>query len=129
MHCFVLYYISLHCILSVVSNCIVFCVLNLSDNALGHGGKLAQVYGNLVKDMWCDSYTKVVPRELKRAIGEFQPQFAGYEQQDSQELMGFLLDGLHEDLNRAKKKPCVTKIESRYHFVVIEYVTKLYNVI
>ncbi len=27
--------------------------------------------------------------------GEFQPQFAGYDQQDSQELMGFLLDGLH----------------------------------
>ena len=31
--------------------------------------------------------------------------------QDSQELMGFLLDGLHEDLNRVKKKPFVSKIE------------------
>lgn len=38
---------------------------------------------------------KVVPRELKTAIGEFQPQFAGYDQQDAQELMNFLLDGLH----------------------------------
>lgn len=28
--------------------------------------------------------------------------------------MGFLLDGLHEDLNRAKKKPFVSKIESKY---------------
>jgi Ubiquitin carboxyl-terminal hydrolase len=37
-----------------------------------------------------------------------------YDQQDSQELMGFLLDGLHEDLNRAKKKPFVSKIESKY---------------
>ena len=45
--------------------------------------------------MWSDAYTKVVPRDFKTTIGEFQPQFAGYDQQDSQELMGFLLDGLH----------------------------------
>ncbi len=35
----------------------------------------------------------------------FAPQFSGYQQQDSQELLAFLLDGLHEDLNRVKKKP------------------------
>lgn len=28
-----------------------------------------------------------------------------YQQQDAQELVGFLLDGLHEDLNRVIKKP------------------------
>jgi ubiquitin carboxyl-terminal hydrolase 4/11/15 len=31
--------------------------------------------------------------------------FAGYGQQDSQEFMSFLADGLHEDLNRIQKKP------------------------
>ena len=35
------------------------------------------------------------------------PRFSGYQQQDSQELMAFLLDGLHEDLNRIKQKPYV----------------------
>ncbi len=54
-----------------------------------------QAYAKLLKDLWSDAYTKVVPRAFKRTIGEFQPQFAGYQQQDSQELMGFLLDGLH----------------------------------
>lgn len=38
-------------------------------------------------------------------VGRFAPQFSGYQQQDSQELLAFLLDGLHEDLNRVKKKP------------------------
>lgn len=38
-------------------------------------------------------------------MGRFAPQFSGYQQQDSQELLAFLLDGLHEDLNRVKKKP------------------------
>ena len=38
-------------------------------------------------------------------MGRFAPQFSGYQQQDSQELLTFLLDGLHEDLNRVRKKP------------------------
>lgn len=40
-------------------------------------------------------------------MGRFAPQFSGYQQQDSQELMAFLLDGLHEDLNRIRKKPYI----------------------
>ena len=44
---------------------------------------------------------------LQISVGRFAPQFSGYQQQDSQELMAFLLDGLHEDLNRIKKKPYI----------------------
>ena len=42
---------------------------------------------------------------VQTQVGRFAPQFSGYQQQDSQELLAFLLDGLHEDLNRVKKKP------------------------
>ena len=35
----------------------------------------------------------------------------GYAQQDSQELLAFLLDGLHEDLNRILKKPYIPEDE------------------
>ena len=40
-------------------------------------------------------------------VGRFAPQFSGYQQHDSQELLTFLLDGMHEDLNRIKKKPYI----------------------
>lgn len=40
-------------------------------------------------------------------MGSFAPQFSGYNQHDAQELMAFLLDGLHEDLNRIRKKPYI----------------------
>ncbi|CAH1413491.1 unnamed protein product [Lactuca virosa] len=40
-------------------------------------------------------------------LARFAPQFSGYNQHDSQELLAFLLDGLHEDLNRVKHKPYV----------------------
>ena len=77
------------------------------DNPLGMKGEIARTFGQLIKDMWSGRYTYVVPRAFKMAVGRFAPQFSGYQQQDSQELLTFLLDGLHEDLNRVKQKPYV----------------------
>lgn len=68
---------------------------------------MMQAYGRMLKDIWSRKYTVVAPTEVKRVVGEFCPQFAGYQQQDSQEFMQFLLDGLHEDCNRILKKPSV----------------------
>ncbi|KAK6010732.1 hypothetical protein OSTOST_24214 [Ostertagia ostertagi] len=45
-------------------------------------------------------------------IGQFAPRFSGYAQQDSQELLAYVLDGLHEDLNRIKVKPYVPDDET-----------------
>ena len=44
---------------------------------------------------------------VQMQVGRFAPQFSGYQQHDSQELLAFLCDGLHEDLNRIQKKPYV----------------------
>jgi ubiquitin carboxyl-terminal hydrolase 4/11 len=41
----------------------------------------------------------IEPREVRRAIGGFQERFTGFAQHDAQELLNFLVDGLHEDLN------------------------------
>ena len=82
------------------------------DNPLGMGGRVAEAYAALLKDIWSGKYTVVVPSQLKSVIGQYAPQFAGYQQQDSQELMSFLLDGLHEDLNRVRNKPYVEQLES-----------------
>ncbi|VDP89870.1 unnamed protein product [Echinostoma caproni] len=43
----------------------------------------------------------------KREIAVIANQFSGYAQHDSHELLVFLLDGLHEDLNRVKDKPYI----------------------
>ncbi|KAG2470546.1 UBP19 hydrolase, partial [Polypterus senegalus] len=39
-------------------------------------------------------------------------QFTGYAQHDAQEFMAFLLDGLHEDLNRIQSKPYTETVDS-----------------
>jgi len=58
---------------------------------------------------WCmqGDTASVSPSSFKYHLGKFAPQFQGDGQQDSQELLAFLLDGLHEDLNRIKRKPYI----------------------
>ncbi|KAK2167839.1 hypothetical protein LSH36_23g05071 [Paralvinella palmiformis] len=77
------------------------------DNPLGMQGKIATSYAELIKNMWSGRHSYTVPRAFKTAVSQFAPQFSGYQQHDAQELMAFLLDGLHEDLNRIKNKPYV----------------------
>uniref|UniRef100_A0A8C2TRA5 Ubiquitin carboxyl-terminal hydrolase n=1 Tax=Coturnix japonica TaxID=93934 RepID=A0A8C2TRA5_COTJA len=77
------------------------------DNPLGMRGEIAKSYAELIKQMWSGKYSYVTPRAFKTQVGRFAPQFSGYQQQDCQELLAFLLDGLHEDLNRIRKKPYI----------------------
>eukprot|EP00004_Rigifila_ramosa_P018775 TRINITY_DN470_c0_g1_i6.p1 TRINITY_DN470_c0_g1~~TRINITY_DN470_c0_g1_i6.p1 ORF type:complete len:1007 (-),score=229.61 TRINITY_DN470_c0_g1_i6:88-3000(-) len=81
------------------------------DNPLGMGGRIAEEFGALMYNMWSTSGGSVAPRDFKWTLGKFAPQFSGYQQHDSQELLAFLLDGLHEDLNRIRSKPIVPAVE------------------
>ncbi|KAM0434466.1 hypothetical protein ACHAPT_003562 [Fusarium lateritium] len=81
-------------------------------NPLGYNGKVAMTYGNLLKEIYTEGRTSVVPRDFKTTIGRCRPTFSGWGQQDSQEFLGFLLDGLQEDLSRVKKKPYIEKPDS-----------------
>ncbi|CAB9517157.1 Ubiquitin carboxyl-terminal hydrolase Usp2 [Seminavis robusta] len=78
-----------------------------TKNFLGTGGKLATAYAQLLKEMWLSNKTVVRPVQFKKQLSKFAPQFSGTYQHDAQELLSFLLDGIHEDLNRVKDKPYV----------------------
>ncbi|XP_042025033.1 ubiquitin carboxyl-terminal hydrolase 9-like isoform X1 [Salvia splendens] len=77
------------------------------QNPLGMRGELALAFGELLRRLWSSGRTPVAPRVFKGKLARFAPQFSGYNQHDSQELLAFLLDGLHEDLNRVKQKPYI----------------------
>ena len=74
-------------------------------NPMGQKGALALSFQELVEELWGERARVVTPTKFKRAIGKFAPRFLGYAQQDSQEFLRFLLDGLHEDLSRVTRKP------------------------
>ncbi|XP_078386307.1 ubiquitin carboxyl-terminal hydrolase 8 isoform X3 [Cetorhinus maximus] len=74
------------------------------SNILGHKGEVAEEFGVIMKTLWSGQYKCISPRDFKGRIGKINETFAGYVQQDSQELLLFLMDGLHEDLNKADRK-------------------------
>ena len=78
-----------------------------TDNFLGTGGKLVVAYAELMKKMWLGDKSVAEPKEFKQQIGTFAPQFNGRLQHDSQEFLSFLLDWIHEDLNRVKDRPYI----------------------
>ena len=79
-------------------------------NPLGMHGKLVRAFQSLLKEMWNPEYRVLSPSELKQVVGEFATQFSGWGQQDSHELITFMLDGIHEDLNRCRTKPLVDTV-------------------
>ncbi|XP_008830024.1 ubiquitin carboxyl-terminal hydrolase 8 [Nannospalax galili] len=74
------------------------------SNLLGYKGEVAEEFGIIMKALWTGQYRCISPRDFKVTIGKINDQFAGYSQQDSQELLLFLMDGLHEDLNKADNR-------------------------
>ncbi|KIW35381.1 uncharacterized protein PV07_02079 [Cladophialophora immunda] len=82
------------------------------DNPLGHHGEIAKAYANLLHQIYDENASSTNPSRFKATIGKYGSSFSGYQQQDSQEFLLFLLDGLQEDLNRIQKKPYIEKPDS-----------------
>ncbi|KAJ3261422.1 ubiquitin-specific protease doa4, partial [Borealophlyctis nickersoniae] len=80
-------------------------------NPLGTRGAIADTYAHLIRTMWSESESVVVPSKFKETVGDHHPAFRGNEQQDSQEFLGFVLDRLHEDLNVARRGKVVADKE------------------
>ncbi|KAM5132291.1 ubiquitin carboxyl-terminal hydrolase 2 isoform 1-T2 [Mantella aurantiaca] len=67
---------------------------------------IMEEFARLLQAMWTSSVNEVVsPMEFKSQIQRYAPRFMGYNQQDAQEFLRFLLDGLHNEVNRVTVKP------------------------
>ncbi|KAF1836900.1 cysteine proteinase [Decorospora gaudefroyi] len=76
------------------------------DNPLGFGGTMAEVYGEVLVAIYAkQAITPLAPIAFKSGLGRAHQGFAGYREQDAEEFLSFLIDALHEDLNRVKNKP------------------------
>ncbi|XP_053728116.1 ubiquitin carboxyl-terminal hydrolase 2a isoform X2 [Synchiropus splendidus] len=67
---------------------------------------LMEEFAKLIQTMWTSSSSDAVsPSEFKTQIQRYAPRFVGYNQQDAQEFLRFLLDGLHNEINRVTVRP------------------------
>ncbi|XP_037292754.1 ubiquitin carboxyl-terminal hydrolase 32 isoform X2 [Manduca sexta] len=76
-----------------------------TTNPLGTKGVLALRFGELCKEVWSCSARSVAPLRVRWCVSRHARALAGGGQHDAQELLAWLLDALHEDLNRAGPPP------------------------
>eukprot|EP01041_Mallomonas_annulata_P006843 gene6843-13859_t len=67
-------------------------------------GNLAMSFAHLTKDISSASGTAVSPSQFQKTVGSFAPHLLDYQQQDCQEFLRFLLDGMSEDLCRRRNR-------------------------
>ncbi|KAM8816910.1 ubiquitin carboxyl-terminal hydrolase 2 isoform 2-T3 [Rhynchonycteris naso] len=87
-----------------------YCLQRLYMRDLSHSSSahraLMEEFAKLIQSIWTSSLNDVVsPSEFKTQIQRYAPRFVGYNQQDAQEFLRFLLDGLHNEVNRVTVRP------------------------
>ncbi|XP_056139096.1 ubiquitin carboxyl-terminal hydrolase 2a isoform X2 [Lampris incognitus] len=87
-----------------------YCLHNSHRRDLNNNSRtntaLMEEFAKLIQTMWTSSSSEAVsPYEFKTQIQRYAPRFVGYNQQDAQEFLRFLLDGLHNEVNRVTVRP------------------------
>ncbi|KAG9265133.1 ubiquitin carboxyl-terminal hydrolase 2-like isoform X1 [Astyanax mexicanus] len=90
-----------------------YCLHNSHRRDLNNNSRtntaLMEEFARLIQAMWTSSGSEAVsPSEFKTQIQRYAPRFVGYNQQDAQEFLRFLLDGLHNEVNRVTVRPRAT---------------------
>ena len=76
-------------------------------NPIGSQGEIIDKYAKLITHIWYGNKNCLYPLQFKQAFGKVYQAFNDFRQQDSQEFISYLLDILHEDLNKVNKKPYI----------------------
>ncbi|KAI1903289.1 hypothetical protein AGOR_G00025670 [Albula goreensis] len=87
-----------------------YCLHNSHRRDLNNNSRantaLMEEFAKLTQTLWRSTSSDAVsPSEFKTQIQKYAPRFVGYNQQDAQEFLRFLLDGLHNDVNRVTVRP------------------------
>ncbi|XP_029028290.1 ubiquitin carboxyl-terminal hydrolase 2a isoform X2 [Betta splendens] len=87
-----------------------YCLHNSHRRDLNNNSRtntaLMEEFAKLIQTMWTSCSSEAVsPSEFKTQIQRYAPRFVGYNQQDAQEFLRFLLDGLHNEVNRVTVRP------------------------
>lgn len=69
----------------------------------GTRGEVTEQLALLIKSLWSSTMYQDISARFKSLIGKYGTQYEGGEQHDAQEFLIWLLDKVHEDLNRANK--------------------------
>ncbi|KAJ2490733.1 ubiquitin-specific protease doa4 [Coemansia sp. RSA 2050] len=75
------------------------------DNSKNGRSDVVVEFARLVNNMWRGQYGSLSPIAFRAAVGSCSAQFKGNDQEDAQEFASFILDTLHESMNRVFPRP------------------------
>ncbi|KAJ2801786.1 ubiquitin-specific protease doa4, partial [Coemansia furcata] len=75
------------------------------DNSKNGKSDVVVEFARLVHNMWRGQYGSLSPIAFRSAVGSCSTQFKGNDQEDAQEFASFILDTLHESMNRVYPRP------------------------
>ena len=99
----------MNCILQCLSHTLPLRDFFVSDEYkknLKTKGDLSDAFKCAMSELWKSSFAvdSYAPHDLKKRVEIVAPRFSGYNQHDAQEFMRFLLNELHEEINKADVK-------------------------
>uniref|UniRef100_A0A8C1GG43 Ubiquitin carboxyl-terminal hydrolase 2 n=1 Tax=Cyprinus carpio TaxID=7962 RepID=A0A8C1GG43_CYPCA len=108
---------TMYCFMNSVLQCLSnthdlrdYCLRNSHRTDLNNNCRakaaLMEEFAKLTQTLWTSASSEAIsPSDFKMQIQKYAPRFVGYNQQDAQEFLRFLLDGLHNEVNRVTVKP------------------------
>ncbi|XP_029304501.1 LOW QUALITY PROTEIN: ubiquitin carboxyl-terminal hydrolase 2-like [Cottoperca gobio] len=82
--------------------------LNNNNNNCTTNAALMEEFAKLTQSLWTSVNNEAIsPSDFRSQIQRYAPKFVGCNQQDAQEFLRFLLDGLHNEVNRVTVRPHV----------------------
>ncbi|XP_068615479.1 ubiquitin carboxyl-terminal hydrolase 2-like isoform X1 [Brachionichthys hirsutus] len=90
-----------------------YCLRNVHRSELAsssrNNGALMEEFAKLTQSLWTAvNHEAVSPSDFRSQIQRYAPKFYGCNQQDAQEFLRFLLDGLHNEVNRVTARPTLS---------------------
>ncbi len=65
---------------------------------------ISEAFTTVIQNLWNNKNKSYTPKEFKKIIGRYNSDFLNNEPNDSRELIQYLLETLHEELNKSKKE-------------------------
>ena len=69
---------------------------------------------NLLYLLHCTQYSSISPAPFKQILGDVQPMYRANQQQDAHEFLTYLLDYLHDALDKVRRSICPTELLIRF---------------
>ncbi|XP_061596325.1 ubiquitin carboxyl-terminal hydrolase 2-like isoform X2 [Cololabis saira] len=90
-----------------------YCLRNIHRSDLNNNSRtnvaLMEEFAKLTQSLWTSVNIEAIsPSDFRSQIQRFAPKFVGCNQQDAQEFLRFLLDGLHNEVNRVTMRRSVS---------------------